>query len=135
MMMDTLLAAGQRLAEALRAENEALASLDLNKAADLAAAKVQASDAFAAAYAAAAKTGAKPEGPARRSTAEMATRLQHLGEENRRLLERAIGIQSKVIETIATAALPRAATSPGYAALGQQRGSRPVPPMAVTTRA
>ena len=36
MMMDSLIAAGLRLAEALRAENEALASLDLGRAASLA---------------------------------------------------------------------------------------------------
>ena len=51
-MMDTLILAGQRLAEALRAENEALAALDLARAASLANGKIAASDAFAAAYAA-----------------------------------------------------------------------------------
>ena len=49
LMMDALLAAGQRLAEALRAENEALAALDLPRAAGLTTAKVRATDAFAAA--------------------------------------------------------------------------------------
>jgi hypothetical protein len=92
MMLDALLAAGQRLAEALRAENEALAALDLPRAAGLATAKAQATDAFAAAYAAAAKTGAKAEGPVRQDAAALTSRLQPLGEENRRLLQRAIAI-------------------------------------------
>ena len=47
MMMDTLLAAGDRLADALRAENEALARLDLPGAAGVAGAKMRATDAFA----------------------------------------------------------------------------------------
>jgi hypothetical protein len=134
LMMDALLAAGQRLAEALRAENEALAALDLPRAAGLTTAKVRATDAFAAAYAAAAKTGAKAEGMTRRDAAELTTRLQGLGEENRRLLQRAIAIQSQVIETIAGAALPRAA-APGYGAAGRPTLLRQAPPLAMATRA
>ncbi|MCB4822324.1 hypothetical protein [Roseicella aerolata] len=134
MMLDALLAAGQRLAEALRAENEALAALDLPRAAGLATAKAQATDAFAAAYAAATKTGAKAEGPARQDAAVLTTRLQELGEENRRLLQRAIAIQSQVIETIAGAALPRAA-APGYGAAGRPLAARQAPALAVAARA
>jgi len=51
-MMDSLLIAGKRLADALRAENEALAKLDLSRAAKLAESKIAATDAFAQAYAA-----------------------------------------------------------------------------------
>ena len=143
MMMDALLAAGLRLAEALRAENEALAALDLPRAAGLATAKIQASDAFAAAYAAAAKTGAKAQGPLRQTAEDLTARLQLLGAENRRLLERAIAIQSRVIETIAGAALPRNGGAPGYGAPGYHvPGRRPppsrsaaaVPAMALATR-
>ena len=134
LMLDALLAAGARLAEALRAENEALAALDLPRAAGLTAAKVQATDAFAAACAAAAKTGTRAEGTARQDAAAMTTHLEHLGAENRRLLERAIAIQSQVIETIAGAALPRA-SAPGYGAAGRQALPRQVPALAVTTRA
>ena len=61
-MMDALLATGQRLAEALHAENEALSALDLPRAAVLATAKMQAADAFAAAFATARKTGPGPKG-------------------------------------------------------------------------
>ena len=134
LMMDALITAGKRLAEALRAENEALAALDLPRAAGLATAKLRATDAFAAAYAAAAKTGARAEGGARRDAAELTTRLQSLGEENRRLLQRAIAIQSQVIETIAGAALPRAA-APGYGAAGRPAALRQAPALAMATRA
>jgi hypothetical protein len=134
MMMDALLTAGLRLAEALRAENEALAALDLPRAAGLATTKVQASDAFAAAFAAAAKTGAQAQGPLRQTAEDLTARLQLLGAENRRLLERAIAIQSRVIETIAGAALPRH-TGAGYGAPGRRpppRGTAPA--MALATR-
>ena len=132
-MMDALLATGQRLAEALRAENEALSALDLPSAAGLATAKMQAADAFAAAFAAARKTGARAEGPERRTAADLTDRLQHLGEENRRLLERAIAIQSRVIETIAGAALPRSGSG-AYGAAGRPAGGRQPPAIAMATR-
>ena len=132
-MMDAVITAGTRLAEALKAENEALAALDLGRAAALATAKMQASDAFAAATAAATKTGARAVGPERETTAELAQRLQSLGAENRRLLEHAIALQSRVIETIAGAALPRAA-APGYGAMGKMRTLRQAPPLALSAR-
>lgn len=133
-MMDAVITAGTRLAEALKAENEALAALDLTRAATLASAKMQASDAFAAATAAATKIGARAVGEERATTAELAGRLQSLGAENRRLLEHAIALQSRVIETIAGAALPRAA-APGYGALGRMRSLRQAPALAVSARA
>ncbi|RAI59322.1 hypothetical protein [Roseicella frigidaeris] len=134
LMIEALIAAGQRLAEALRAENEALAALDLPRAAGLATAKTQATDAFAAAFAAAARTGSTAAGDSRRDAAAMTDRLQHLGAENRRLLQRAIAIQSQVIETIAGAALPRSA-APGYGAAGRPLAARQAPPLAMATRA
>ena len=135
MMMDTLLAAGNRLADALLAENEALARLDLPGAAGLSGAKARAADAFAAAFAAASKVGVRPEGAAQRDGArDMAARLEALGAENKRLLQRAIAVQSRVIETIA-AALPRAA-NPVYGAAGR-RPAAPwqAPAMALALRA
>ncbi len=136
MMMDALIAAGLRLAEALRAENEALAALDLSRAASLTGAKIQASDAFAAACAAATKTGTRADGPVRQTATELAVRLQSLSAENRRLLERAIAIQSRVIETIAGAALPKQAP-PGYGALARRPLGQRQPPaaLALATRA
>ncbi len=137
-MMDTLLAAGGRLADALLAENEALARLDLPGAAGLSGAKMRAADAFAAAFAAASKVGARPEGAAQREGArDMAARLETLGAENKRLLQRAVSVQSRVIETIAGAALPRAA-NPVYGAAGRRpaapRGAA-APAMALALRA
>jgi hypothetical protein len=136
MMMDTLLAAGDRLADALLAENEALARLDLPGAAGLSPAKMRATDAFAAAFAAASKVGARPEGAAQRDGArDMAARLETLGAENKRLLQRAISVQSRVIETIAAAALPRAA-NPVYGAAGRRPAApRQAPAMALALQA
>ena len=131
-MMDALILAGQRLAEALRAENEALAKLDLPRAATLASTKIAASDAFAAAYAAQAKHGVAPEGPVRQATEILTRRLEELGKENRRLLERAVSLQSRVIETIAAAALPRVAPQ-GYAPAGA-RNTAPPPALALSAR-
>lgn len=132
-MMDSLILAGHRLAEALRAENEALAKLDLPSAATLASSKIAATDAFAAAYAAQAKHGAAPEGPVRQAASVLTRRLEELGQENRRLLERAVALQSRVIETIAGAALPKVAAQ-GYAPLGSRpMGVRP-PALALSAR-
>jgi hypothetical protein len=132
-MMDALLTAGQRLADALNAENEALTALDMPRAAGLATAKMQAADGFAAAFATARKLGSRAEGSQRQAAAELTDRLQKLGEENRRLLERAIAIQSRVIETIAGAALPRSG-GPGYGAAGRPAAGRQAPALAMATR-
>lgn len=131
-MMKPLIIAAQRLTEALRAENEALARLDLTGAAALAVPKQQASDAFAAAFAAASRTGSKAEGTERARAEELALRLRDLGAENRRLLERAIDLQSRVIETIAGATRP---PGPGtYGERGLQRDGRQRP-LSVSSRA
>jgi hypothetical protein len=135
-MMHAVILAGQRLAEALRAENEALAALDLSRATGLATAKMQATDSFAGAHAAAAKLGAHAiEGTEQRRAAEsLTTRLADLGAENRRLLERAIALQSRVIETIAGAAIPRAAPG-GYGAAGARSMPHQTPALALSARA
>jgi hypothetical protein len=132
-MMQTLILAGQRLAEALRAENEALAALDLSRAATLATGKITAADAFAAAYAAQAKHGGTAAGPVRDAAAILARRLEELGTENRRLLERAVALQSRVIETIAGAALPRTQVQ-GYGPPGRAPTAR-APALALSARA
>jgi hypothetical protein len=120
-MIEALMVAAGRLAEALRAENEALARLDLRAAAELVAPKRQATDAFAAAYEAARRCGARAAGPDRTAAEEVAGRLRDLSSENRRLLERAIELQARVIETIAGAARPAAGT---YDGTGGPRGAR-----------
>jgi len=132
MMMQPLLAAAHRLAEALRAENEALARLDLAGAARLSATKRQASDAFAAAFAAARKLDTRAEGAERLKAADLSARLSDLSAENRRLLERAIDLQSRVIETIAGAAR---GPGPGtYVSGGDRRGAERRP-LALSARA
>jgi flagellar biosynthesis/type III secretory pathway chaperone len=121
-MIEALMIAAQRLMEALRAENEALARLDLAAAGELAVTKRQAADAFAAAYDAASRTGSRAEGNDRSRAEEVALHLRDLTAENRRLLERAIELQSRVIETIAGAAKP---AGPGtYGARGRLREGR-----------
>ena len=134
MMMQSLIIAGVRLADALREENEALSRLDLPRAATLADVKIRASDAFAAAFAATAKTGARPQGTERATTDALQTRLKDLGAENRRLLERAISVQSRVIETIAGAAIP-ASRPTTYGMAGHRVAPRPTPAIALTSRA
>jgi hypothetical protein len=119
-MIDSLMIAAQRLAEALKAENEALARLDLGAAGELGEAKRQAADAFAAAVAAAERGGGKVDGGGEAEA--LAGRIRDLTAENRRLLERAITLQSRVIEAIAGAARP---AWPGtYGASGQPREGR-----------
>jgi len=133
-MIQALLHAAQHLAEALREENEALARLDLTRAATLATAKVQASDAFAAAYGAATRTGSTAQGALRVQADLLASRLRDLTEENRRLLEHAITLQSRVIETIAGAAIP-ASRPTTYGGLGQRALPRQAPSLALIARA
>ncbi len=109
-MSDDAMAAGNRLAETLRDENAALAALDLPRAGAMLARKQRALADLAAAQTV----------PASRDAAErMARRLQGLAIENKRLLERAIAAQGRVIGVIAGAA---AATPTGY---GAGRGRRP----------
>jgi hypothetical protein len=131
-MIEAVMHAAQRLLDALRAENEALARLDLAAAAELSRGKRQAADAFEAAYAAATKSGARAAGAERSHAEAVAIRLRDLTAENRRLLERAIDLQSRVIETIAGAARPQ---GPGtYGARGHQREGRGSP-VSVLSRA
>ena len=98
--MKDLIAATMRLASTLEAENAALRALNLPAAAALLAEKQAATDAFNAVRIAA---------PPVRSEAlrEAADRLTGQAEENRRLLERAIHVQTRVLGVIANAARPR----------------------------
>ncbi|WP_424812750.1 hypothetical protein [Roseococcus sp. YIM B11640] len=133
-MMDAVIAAGERLAEALRAENDALAALDLTRAAAMATRKMQASDAFAAATAAAARNPTPTPGVTRAAAESLAASLADLGQENRRLLETAIALQSRVIETIAGVARPLTA-APGYGRGGRSRAPAQAVPLTLATRA
>lgn len=136
-MMHSLLTCGLRLAEALRAENEALAAMDLAQASAMTETKLAATDAFAAAWSSAAHTGqvANIKGDkASAAAAALAERLDHLSAENRRLLEHAIALQARVIETIAGAAMPRSAPST-YGQSGARAQMRMASPIAHLSRA
>ena len=110
-MQDAVLAAAMRLADLLAEENAALTALDLPRAGALLGAKTAALEDFTAALQAA----TAPRGDSARQVAE---RLRVLGEANRRLLERAIHVQGRVLASIAKA-LPKAlATAPRYGAGG-----------------
>jgi hypothetical protein len=133
-MMQTLIAAGLRLAEALRAENEALATLDLSRAATLAATKIQAAEGFAAAHAACIKTGATASGEERQAAERLNAALGRLAEENRSALERAIALQSRVIETIAGAAANAARRGAAYGAGGRVVAPKQAPALRLSAR-
>jgi hypothetical protein len=115
-MSTDLIAAGGLLADALAAENAALAALDLSRAAGMLADKQR----IAAEFAAAAQGAAQ----SRQAVEQMARRLQALAIENKSLLERAMAVQGRVISVVARAATP-AATSTGYGA-SRHAASRPV---------
>ena len=103
-MSQEAITAGTLLAETLELENAALAALDLPRAADMLGDKQRAIANLAAVQIL----------PASRDAAErMAQRLQALAAENKRLLERAIAVQGRVIEVIVRAAAPSLAP-PGY---------------------
>ena len=134
-MMQKLIAAGLRLAEALRSENEALASLDFSRAAMLAAVKIQAAEGFAAAHANSIKAETRAEDAEREVAARLAAALDGLARDNRAALERAIALQSRVIETIAGAAHTAVRRSGGsYGAQGQATTSRRAPSLALSAR-
>ncbi len=120
-MTNDLIFAGTRLAETLETENAALAALDLPRAAGMLLDKRSAVAAFDAV-----RTAPAPSEAVQR----MARRLQALAMENKRLLERAIAVQGRVIGVVgraATAAMEPAGYGPG-------RGRQPAP-MAFVARA
>ena len=112
-----------RLATILAEENAALAALDFPRAVALLPAKTLAAEAFRIAQA----TWPDP--------AEVAALLCELAEENRRLLQRAMDVQGRVIEIVARA-IPRALqpSAPCYGARGKLPSPR-VPPITVSARA
>ncbi len=99
-MTPELVEAATDLADMLDRENAALAALDLAAAAALAESKRRVTDSFLAARARA------PAGPLGQEAERIATRLRDLAAENKRLLERAMFVQGRVLATIARA-IPR----------------------------
>lgn len=121
----SLIAAAVRLADVLQTENAALAALNMPAAVRLLPEKLAAADAFAVAQAAARTCRV---GRHRGELDSVARRLQSLAVENRRLLERAMLVQSRVIATIAKAARTTAERdAPGYRA---SQGTRNAPRLA-----
>ena len=134
MTTQALLHAAAALAAILTEENTALATIDLPRAAQLVPAKRRATDAFTAAHAHLAATG-RPDGTARAALANAATQLRDLAAENRRLLDRALATQSRVLDIIAQA-VPRASTqAPRYNPTGALVGRSHALPVAITASA
>lgn len=115
-MSHRLIEAATALADALDRENAALVALDLAGAAALLEAKQAAADAFAAA-----QTAMSTPAPPR----DLAERLRDLADANRRLLERAIRVQGRVLAMVAQA-LPKP-PAPRYGATGMLAGGAVAP--------
>lgn len=106
--MTTDTTAADRLEAVLQAENIALLQPDLAAAASLLPEKLAAVGALGAA-------APLPQTPA---GADLAARLKDLGQENRRLLEKAILVQSRVVELVARAAQTSGRQDRRYGATG-----------------
>ncbi len=119
-MATPLLSAAARLVGVLTAENAALRALDAPAAAALLEDKLAAARALA--EAAAQRPAAARQTP---ESAGLALQLRDLAEENRRLLEHAILVQSRVLDMVARAARQGAAQSNGrYGASGAAAADR-----------
>jgi hypothetical protein len=129
-MTQDLIDAAVELANTLARENEALARMDLARAASLLGAKRRAAEAFEQACSEKDELGA-PAGRHLANTVEQ--QLATLADENRCLLERAIRAQGRVIGTIA-GALARSAEDRGYRANGAM-ARRNAPALALSARA
>jgi len=120
-----LIEAARRLADVLERENDALRAMDLRRAATLLPEKTGAIADLTAA-------GEPVLGLPAPTIVSAARRLDGLATENRRLLERAIAVQQRVIGIVVHAAAA-AAVEPSYGAGGRQAGL--TGPMALSTRA
>ncbi|MGC8469333.1 MAG: hypothetical protein ACP5NI_05440 [Acetobacteraceae bacterium] len=103
-MTPALIDAAVALADTLAAENAALGGLDLARAASLLPAKERATEAFLAAQAAPGLV--RSATAATQASSDLGRRLGALVLENRRLLERALAVQGRVVATVVRA-LPR----------------------------
>jgi hypothetical protein len=115
----------QRLAAVLDLENDALRAMDLRRAATLLPEKTAAMGDLTA-------SGKTQFGPADPAVVSTARKLDGLMSENRRLLERAIAAQQRVIGIVVRAAASTAVES-SYGAQGRHR--RLTGAMALSTRA
>lgn len=127
--IDDLPTASAALAALLEHENRLLEALDLAAAAALLPAKQEAAGAFLRA-----QMHSRPDASATSALAALATRLRALAGENRRLLERGLAAQGRVIAVIARAVRAHPATAPRYGASGALAGPRTPAPLAILTR-
>ena len=121
-----LINAARRLADVLDQENDALRAMDLRRAAGLLPEKT-------VALAGLTEAGAAEFGPPHPILVSTAKRLDGLALENRRLLERAIAAQQRVIGIVARAAAASRGAEPSYGARGRLARARG--PVAFSTRA
>lgn len=106
-MTTPLLSAATRLVQVLIAENAALLALDAPAAAALLEEKL------AAARGLAETSAVRPAAKQTPESAGLALQLRELAEENRRLLERALLVQGRVLDMVARAARQGVAQSSG----------------------
>jgi hypothetical protein len=131
--IDDLPTASAALAALLEQENRLLEALDLAAAAALLPAKQAAATAFVQAQAQAKSSGGIPP-DGRAAMAGLGARLRKLAAENRRLLERGLAAQGRVIAVIARAVRAHPATAPRYGASGALAGPRTPAPLALSAR-
>ena len=129
---DDLPTAGIALATLLEQENRLLEALDLAAAAALLAAKQSATATFLRAQGHTAAAGGTAA--ARGAMMALGTRLRALAAENRRLLERGLAAQGRVIAVIARAARVHATKVPRYGASGTLAGPRTPVAIAICAR-
>ncbi len=134
-MLNAVLMSGDLLVQILEKENVALAALDMPAAAEILATKNRATENFSTAYQAAIRTGATAENDDRTKLERIHERLTALGQDNRRLLERAIGVQSNLVASI-TQALPAGdPIAPVYGGRGKVTSAVQRSPVALSAKA
>lgn len=129
--IDDLPSASAALAALLEHENRLLEALDLAAAAALLPAKQEAASAFLRAQTHSRASGGPAGGAA---LAGLAARLRILVAENRRLLERGLAAQGRVIAVIARAVRAHPATAARYGASGTLAAPRTPTPLAISAR-
>ncbi len=131
--IDDLPTASAALAALLEHENRLLEALDLAAAAALLPAKQSAASAFLRAQAHTQSSGGIAPA-ARAAMTGLAARLRTLAAENRRLLERGLAAQGRVIAVITRAVRAHPATAPRYGASGAPAHPRTPAPLAILAR-
>ena len=132
-MIQDLIDAAVALADTLARENNALAALDMPRAVALLEEKTRAAAAFTNAQA---RIGdiALNQAERQRVAQQVGTRLRAMADDNKRLLERAMLVQTRVVGALAQAAPAAMARTPRYDSRGGMAGAT-LPAMALSTRA